>query len=170
MIGKNFKSKAQKIIQALNELSQDTLIDLYENIDSGEVLTFSINIENEEYEIPFECISITKEVKTVHEEKFIPNVIEPSFGIGRLLYCILENSFNIREDDDRRGFFKFADSISPYNVCVLPLISNNNDLVNKMKEIESSIPYRMFNNHNITCSSGSIGRRYAKLDEMGINY
>ena len=35
--------------------------------------------------------------KTIQEEKFIPNIIEPSFGITRILYCLLEQTFKIRE-------------------------------------------------------------------------
>lgn len=34
---------------------------------------------------------------------YTPNVIEPSFGLGRILYCLLEHSYWAREDDDKRG-------------------------------------------------------------------
>ena len=40
--------------------------------------------------------------KTVHVEEVVPSVIEPSFGIGRVMYALLEHSFRVREDDDQR--------------------------------------------------------------------
>ena len=56
------------------------------------------------------------------EEKFVPGVIEPSFGIGRIVYCVLEHCFSIREKDEKRTLFKFPPSVAPYKVSVLPLI------------------------------------------------
>ena len=43
-----------------------------------------------------EMVTFKKTVKKIHEEKFVPSVIEPSFGVGRLLYAILEHSFYVR--------------------------------------------------------------------------
>lgn len=40
--------------------------------------------------------------KTVHVEEIVPNVIEPSFGIGRILYTLLEHTFKVREKDEQR--------------------------------------------------------------------
>ena len=56
--------------------------------------------------------------------EFIPNVVEPSFGIGRILYCLLEHSFSTREDDEQRALLSFPVPIAPTKVLVLP-ISNN---------------------------------------------
>ena len=41
-------------------------------------------------------ISISKEKKKEHQRVFIPSVIEPSFGIGRIIYCLFEHSFYTR--------------------------------------------------------------------------
>lgn len=38
----------------------------------------------------------------MHVEEIIPNVIEPSFGIGRIIYTLLEHTFKIREKDEQR--------------------------------------------------------------------
>ena len=45
--------------------------------------------------------------QNVHEEKFFPSVIEPSFGIGRIVYCVMEHCFKIREKDAKRTYFDF---------------------------------------------------------------
>ena len=39
----------------------------------------------------------------VLERKFTPSVIEPSFGIGRIIYCLLEQVYNVREGEEQRG-------------------------------------------------------------------
>lgn len=40
--------------------------------------------------------------KTLYVEEIVPNVIEPSFGIGRIMYALFEHSFKIRQDDEQR--------------------------------------------------------------------
>jgi len=40
--------------------------------------------------------------KTIHVEEIVPNVIEPSFGIGRIIYTLLEHTFKVREKDEQR--------------------------------------------------------------------
>lgn len=40
--------------------------------------------------------------ETLHVEEFVPNVIEPSFGIGRIMYSIFEHNFRVRADDDQK--------------------------------------------------------------------
>jgi hypothetical protein len=57
----------------------------------------------------------------VHETKFTPSVIEPSFGIGRVLYSLLEHSFGVREKDEQRTVLHFKPWIAPTKVAVLPL-------------------------------------------------
>lgn len=54
----------------------------------------------------------------------VPSVIEPSFGIGRILYAILEHNFNIREGDERRNWLSLPPSIAPIGCSVLPLSGN----------------------------------------------
>ncbi len=47
-------------------------------------------------------LKIEKVEKTLYVEKYVPNVIEPSFGIGRILYSIFEHNFKTRPDDAQR--------------------------------------------------------------------
>lgn len=46
-------------------------------------------------------VSWKSEKKTVIEEKFMPSVIEPSFGIGRVLYSLMEHAFYQRKSDEQ---------------------------------------------------------------------
>jgi len=94
--------------------------------------------------------------------KVIPHVVEPSFGIERTIYGIL---FHCYRDDKERGWewFAFPPSIAPYSVGVFPLV-NKNGLQEKAKEV-----FKLLKRHFDVFydDSGSIGRRYARADEVG---
>jgi glycyl-tRNA synthetase len=47
-------------------------------------------------------VSIKRGQKTVHTEEVVPNVIEPSFGIGRIMYSVFEHNFKMRDGDEQR--------------------------------------------------------------------
>jgi glycyl-tRNA synthetase len=95
-------------------------------------------------------------------EKVIPHVIEPSFGIERAVYGILLNCF---VEDKKRGWdwFKFPAEIAPYTVCVFPLVKKDG-LDEKAKEVHEMLKKHFDSFYD---NSGSIGRRYARADEIG---
>ncbi len=64
---------------------------------------------------------VRRQAKTVHVEEFVPNVIEPSFGIGRILYCIFEHTFRQRSGDEQRTYLALPAHLAPYKCSVLPL-------------------------------------------------
>jgi glycyl-tRNA synthetase (class II) len=53
---------------------------------------------------------------------YTPSVIEPSFGIGRIIYCVFEHSFYNREGDEKRTVFSFSPVVAPYKATVFPLL------------------------------------------------
>jgi len=53
---------------------------------------------------------------------FTPAVIEPSFGIGRILYCVFEHCFYSREGDEQRSVFRFTPVTAPVKCTVFPLL------------------------------------------------
>lgn len=53
--------------------------------------------------------------------EFTPNVIEPSFGIGRILYSLIEHSYYIREGDEQRGVLAFKPIVAPTKVLIVPI-------------------------------------------------
>lgn len=69
-------------------------------------------------------MKFTKSTLTKYEEKFLPGVIEPSFGISRIFAAILEYSFKVRKNDAKRTFFYFKPKIAPVKCSILPLIVN----------------------------------------------
>ncbi len=101
-------------------------------------------------------------VLTEDKRKLIPHVIEPSFGIERTIAGILLHTF---VEDKKRGWnwFKFPVKIAPYTAAVFPLVNKDN-LPEKAKEVYEKLKERF---DVIYDESGSIGRRYARADEIG---
>jgi glycyl-tRNA synthetase len=97
-------------------------------------------------------------------KKVLCHVVEPSYGIDRPLYCLLEHSF---VDDGKRQYFKFKRSMSPIEVSVLPLL-NRDGLPEKAIEIYERLRREGFMAEYD--DAGSIGRRYARADEIGTPY
>ena len=69
-------------------------------------------------------LDFTVEEKTVMEERFIPHVIEPSFGIDRVVYVIMEHAFRVRPGAEIRTYFQFPSLIAPLKCSVLPLTNH----------------------------------------------
>lgn len=101
--------------------------------------------------------------KTVQRGKhYFPHVVEPSFGSDRLLYVTLEYAYHVKED---RVILSFPRDISPVQIGVYPLLSKD-----KLPEKAGEI-YKMLIEEGFTVEydeAGSIGRRYARADEVGV--
>jgi glycyl-tRNA synthetase len=99
-------------------------------------------------------------------ETFVPHVIEPSFGVERLLMAVLVSSYTEEEKDGKtRVLLKLPETLAPFRFCVSPLLKNKPELVEKAKEV-----YEMLHKKygNVTWDdSGNIGKRYMKQDEIG---
>ena len=99
-------------------------------------------------------------------ETFVPHVIEPSFGVERLLMAVLVSSYEEEEKDGKtRVLLKLPENLAPYRFCVSPLLKNKPELVEKAKEVYESLRAKY---GNVTWDdSGNIGKRYMKQDEIG---
>jgi len=101
------------------------------------------------------------------KKKVIPRVIEPSQGIERLFLAILFEAYQY--DNDRGNVvLKFPKILSPYKVAVFPLVNKEElpEIAGKIaKKLRSTYRLNIFEDY-----SGSIGRRYARQDEIGTPY
>jgi glycyl-tRNA synthetase len=97
--------------------------------------------------------------------KFIPHVIEPTFGMDRSLLAVLLDSYTEEESDGKtRVYLKLKPSLAPYKACVSPLLANKPELVDKAKSVYDVLKEKW----NITWDArGNIGKRYAAQDEIG---
>ena len=116
--------------------------------------------------IPEEAYIIKEIEITVDYEKVLPWVIEPSFGIDRIFFSLLEHNLYKRKENNY-NVLKLKPHIAPFKVAVFPLMVKDN-----LDSIAHDI-YENLKNNGISCyydDSGSIGKRYARADEIGVPY
>lgn len=99
-------------------------------------------------------------------KRLVPHVVEASMGVDRPLFAILDNSV---VDDDGRGWswLRLSERIAPYRYAVFPL-QKDEKLVAKAKQV-----YRLLQERNVGCyysETASIGKRYARADEIGVSH
>ena len=102
--------------------------------------------------------------------KFVPHVIEPSFGVERALMAVLSGAY--REDEqngEKRVYLALPEHLAPVKFAVSPLLKNKPELVEKAREVYASLakanPGRVMWDDN-----GNIGKRYRRQDEIGTPY
>lgn len=99
---------------------------------------------------------------SVEGKRFVPNVLEVSFGVDRNLYALLDLSY---EEEKERTVLRFPRLVCPFDAAVFPLVSKDG-LPEKAREIKGILEesgFRVFFDE-----SGSIGRRYRRMDEIGV--
>ncbi|QID88496.1 glycyl-tRNA synthase [Saccharomyces pastorianus] len=160
LFGRKFKQRAKLIESALLSLSQDKLYNKHEELNKNGKLTFQTN--GETVEIDQNLVSIEMKTTLQHTREYIPNVIEPSFGLGRIIYCIFDHCFRTRLDDDERTYFSFPLSVAPIKVFITT-ISNNEKFPSVMSQIVRTKEIYF----KVDDSNTSIGKKYARNDELG---
>ena len=72
-------------------------------------------------------VTICKEIRNLHQKVFTPSVIEPSFGIGCVIYCLFDFAFYTRANkagDEQLNVFRFPALVAPIKCTVFPLVQN----------------------------------------------
>eukprot|EP01126_Amoeba_proteus_P005186 TRINITY_DN1171_c0_g2_i20.p1 TRINITY_DN1171_c0_g2~~TRINITY_DN1171_c0_g2_i20.p1 ORF type:complete len:648 (-),score=114.19 TRINITY_DN1171_c0_g2_i20:98-2041(-) len=174
LIGSKFKAEAQKFFAWFEKVKedQDALVSLKQRFET------SGTIDIEGLAISKEMLTFKVQKKKVTGQNIVPGVIEPSYGIGRIVYSVLEHSFWIREkdekevdDDDKleRVVLSFKPVIAPYKCVILPLISSDEAMLAHVRTVEI-----LLKKNHLSCkvdkSSAKIGKRYARADEIGIPF
>jgi len=164
-------AEVKKIIPKMNELGPifkgraGKIKEILDNMDFKDTDNLTINLDGDTIEIPKNCYEIVETKEKKYGEKFVPHVIEPSFGIDRILYCILEHSYyEGKKKEEGYTILKFNSLIAPVKVGVLPLTSDER-LVNIACDIDRNLRNSGINTYYD--DGGSIGRRYARMDEIG---
>jgi glycyl-tRNA synthetase len=155
LIGKLFKDKATDV---LNLISSMDVNDLKSKISSSSEEYIVLG----GYSIPKSAVSIQEVTEKVSGKHIIPHVVEPSFGAERLLLVVLDHAYS---EEDGRVVLKLPRSLAPIQVAVYPLV-NDTELEAKAKEIYEELVNGGF--YVVYDDSGTIGRRYARADEIGI--
>lgn len=109
-----------------------------------------------------EHVLISREKTVERGRRFVPHVVEPSFGTDRLFYVAMEYAYAVKEG---RVLMRFPRDIAPVQLGIYPLV-NKDGL--REKALEVSL---MLSKEGLLAEfdeSGSIGRRYARSDEAGV--
>ena len=157
ILGPMFRAKAGLVLEALGELSE-----------LPNQLPFDLLIKDgTKVEITAEMVERKTVRKNIAGEWFTPHVIEPAFGIDRIIWHILDHAYEETEKEgEKYNLLRLTESVAPADLIVLPLFEKDgmgdsarelNLQINSMKGVTSLID-----------SSKSIGRRYARADEIGI--
>merc|ERR1711970_644760 len=132
---KAFKKEAKNITDMLAKLSLEEVSKIEADLTGGEA---NLEVDGKAVSLTKDMVSVKKYQKTFHVEEIIPSVIEPSFGVGRVMYAIFEHNFKVREGDEQRTFFSLPPVISPLKCSLLPL-SNNTDFTPLVQRISQEL-------------------------------
>jgi glycyl-tRNA synthetase len=154
IVGRMFKSEAPRVIAALQALDPGIV---EEKVSMGEPIVV------EGYTVPPEAVSVVEVEEKVSGRKIVPHVVEPSFGVERILYVVLEHAYR---EVEGRVVLSLPRDIAPIQAVVLPLVENDEALVERARKIYEDLVSAGFRVYLDT--SGSIGRRYARADEIGV--
>ncbi len=165
------KVKRKKLTPLMNKLGpqfRDKAKSIAAEIESydGEVGNgIEVEVDGEVFEVSNEFFEVEDVEEEIHGERITPHVIEPSFGLDRLVYTILEHSFDSDTiDGEERKVLRLKNRITPVQVAVLPLLTKD-EFLKISEEIISGLKQQgIFTEYD---TSGSIGRRYRRYDEIG---
>lgn len=157
--GPLFKKDAKSVEAAVEALSQDKREALAQDLKVDGKITVEVEgVGNGKVEISQDVIVIERRTRTENVREFTPNVIEPSFGIGRILYALIEHNYWTRAGDEARGVLSFPPPVAPTKVLLVPLSRDESfkPLVQKLRRSLNRIGVA----NTVDDSGASIGKRY----------
>ncbi|XP_021286891.1 glycine--tRNA ligase, mitochondrial 1-like [Herrania umbratica] len=170
-LGIAFKGDQRMVCEALEVMSEKEAMEMKANLESKGEVEFHVCTLAKDVTIKTNMVTISKEKKKEHQRVFVPSVIEPSFGIGRIIYCLYEHSFYTRPSktgDEQLNVFRFPPLVAPIKCTVFPLVQNQQyeEVAKHIAQIltAAGISYK------IDMTGTSIGKRYARTDELGVPF
>ncbi|MBX0295945.1 glycine--tRNA ligase [Haloarcula nitratireducens] len=160
-LGPEFGGDAQTVADALEALAE-------RDPDAFEGEEVTVEADGQSYTVPVEETNFSVEEVTENGEHVRPHVVEPSFGVGRLIYTVLAHAYTEDEvDGEERTYLDLPPEQAPTTVGVFPLMDKDGmaeyagDIADALREAGHSVTYD---------DSGAIGRRYRRQDEVGTPY
>jgi glycyl-tRNA synthetase len=152
VLGKQYRNKAKAVFEALAKA-----VPAADGAD--------IEVDGKKIHIPPDLFEVRDEKIEVRGDDVVPHVIEPSYGIDRMCYAVLEQAYDEdTADGETRTVLRLTPCIAPVQVAVFPLM-NRDGLDTIAREV-----VRMFQKKGMLAEyddSGAIGRRYRRQDEIG---
>ena len=124
--GKAFKGDNKLVDKFFAEAEEADIVELADKLEKDGKIT--ITSGGKQLTLDKNNVEFEKKTTKTSEEKYIPHVIEPAYGIGRIIYCVFEHCFKererIRDDDPDRNYFDFPPCVAPLKCSILPLMNN----------------------------------------------
>ncbi len=155
VLGPRFRNRAKEVAAAMEQATPT---------DAGIRITF----DGEEILITPDLYEVREETVEVRGEEITPHVIEPSYGIDRMLYAVLEHCYGEEMvEGEMRKVLRLPSWVAPVQVAVFPLMPRDG-LDSLAREIADSLSARgLLVEYD---ENGAIGRRYRRQDEIGTPY
>lgn len=102
-------------------------------------------------------------------ERFVPHVIEPTFGLDRQLLAVISEAYTVDTvNDEERMYLALPKYLAPVKIAVSPLLKNKPELVAKAREVFAELKKQY--GAVVWDDNGNIGKRYRRQDEIGTPY
>ncbi|HVM44509.1 MAG TPA: glycine--tRNA ligase, partial [Candidatus Thermoplasmatota archaeon] len=149
-LGPTYKQKAGAISKALAELEAPDVAPP----------SLTVEVDGESITLTSDFYRVEKRVERIEGEWYVPHVVEPSYGIDRIFYAVLESSWSQKE----WVALRLAPAVAPVKCGVFPLMAKDG-LDDIARDIERAL--RETGLAAMYDDGGAIGRRYARQDEIG---
>ncbi|RKU48192.1 Glycine--tRNA ligase 1, mitochondrial [Coniochaeta pulveracea] len=167
--GPNFKKDGKVVEAAVLATTQEQREKLAKELsENGKIVLDVPEVASGKAEISKDLLRIEWIKRTENVREYVPNVIEPSFGIGRILYSLIEHNYWTRASeggDEARGVLSFPPTVAPTKVLIVPL-SSNKDFDPQVRKLSQRLRTAGISSR-IDASSATIGKRYSRNDELG---
>ena len=141
--------------------------EIVEGLPADSTFPLSLDIDGQSVEVLREHVKRVQRSENVNGEWFVPHVVEPAFGIDRIIWHLLDHCYvETEKSGESYTLLSLPELVSPVDVTVLPLFEKDG-----MGDLAQKIHRDLCGRRNVFSSydaSGSIGRRYARADEIGV--
>ncbi|KAH6624337.1 hypothetical protein B0J18DRAFT_465566 [Chaetomium sp. MPI-SDFR-AT-0129] len=167
--GPFYKKDGKAVEAALLATTQEDRSRLAKELEETGKTTIDVpGVGEGKVEVSKDLLAVEWRKRVEHTREYTPNVIEPSFGIGRILYSLMEHNYWTRASDggdEARGVLSFPPAVAPTKVLIVPL-SSHKDFPPAVRKLSQKLRSAGLSSR-VDDSSASIGKRYSRNDELG---
>ena len=152
-------------------MTREEALALKAELEENEKVTYKVCTTGQEFQLTKNMVAISEKLEKEYGRSFTPSVIEPSFGIGRIMYCLYEHCYYTRPavpGEPVTSVFRFPPIVAPIKCTVFPLMQR--EVLNDKAKLMSNGLIRAGVSNKLDITGRSIGKRYARTDEVGIPF
>lgn len=168
-LGQAFKKSAKLLADSLEAMGEEEALRLKGRLDAEGAADYTPCDSEESFRLTADMVAVSRQQKRLTGRNFTPSVIEPSFGIGRIIYCLYEHSFYVRPGgDEARSVFRFRPAVAPSKAAVFPLLQR--PALEAAAHAVSAALRAVAVPNTVDATGTTVGKRYARTDELGVPF